>query len=217
MFVNTVKLVLQWKVWYNNWAGFKTQLWKTHQFRHEADTGVGLRPLGCRDHGFESRSGMDVYLLCLYVVLSCAGRGLCDWLITRPEESYRVSKYMCDHRNPARSPAFHKGTTRKMMIMMMRHEVLAEVKMSIMVFCVLIPCRYRHQRFGETYCFRFQGPWKANLLFHYLIQGACVPFITTRTWRMKRPDAKNWAALWNYYLQEATRYKTHNHDGIIVL
>jgi hypothetical protein len=26
------------------------------------------------------------------VVLSCVGRGLCDGLITRPEESYRVSK-----------------------------------------------------------------------------------------------------------------------------
>jgi hypothetical protein len=34
---------------------------------------------------------MDVSLLCLYVVLSCVGRGLCDGLITRPEESYRVS------------------------------------------------------------------------------------------------------------------------------
>jgi hypothetical protein len=34
---------------------------------------------------------MDVCLLCLYVVLSCIGRGLCDGLITRPEESYRVS------------------------------------------------------------------------------------------------------------------------------
>jgi hypothetical protein len=33
----------------------------------------------------------DVCPLCLYVVLSCAGRGLCDGLITRPEESYRVS------------------------------------------------------------------------------------------------------------------------------
>jgi hypothetical protein len=30
--------------------------------------------------------GMDVCLLCLYVVLSCVGRGLCDGLITRPEE-----------------------------------------------------------------------------------------------------------------------------------
>jgi hypothetical protein len=35
--------------------------------------------------------GMDVRLLCLYVVLSCVGTGLCDELITRPEESYRVS------------------------------------------------------------------------------------------------------------------------------
>jgi hypothetical protein len=35
--------------------------------------------------------GMDVCLLCLYVVLSCVGRVLCDGLITRPEESYRVS------------------------------------------------------------------------------------------------------------------------------
>jgi hypothetical protein len=34
---------------------------------------------------------MDVCLLCLYVVLSCVGRGVCDGLITRPEESYRVS------------------------------------------------------------------------------------------------------------------------------
>jgi hypothetical protein len=33
---------------------------------------------------------MDVCLLCFYVVLSCVGRGLCDGLITRPEESYRV-------------------------------------------------------------------------------------------------------------------------------
>jgi hypothetical protein len=28
---------------------------------------------------------------CVYVVLSCVGRGLCDGLITRPEESYRVA------------------------------------------------------------------------------------------------------------------------------
>jgi hypothetical protein len=29
--------------------------------------------------------------LCLKVVLSCVGRGLCDELITRPKESYRAS------------------------------------------------------------------------------------------------------------------------------
>jgi hypothetical protein len=38
--------------------------------------------------------GMDVCLLCLYVVLSCVGRGLCDGLITRPEESYCASNFM---------------------------------------------------------------------------------------------------------------------------
>jgi hypothetical protein len=37
---------------------------------------------------------MDVFLMCLYVVLSCVGRGLCDGLITRPEESYHVSNYV---------------------------------------------------------------------------------------------------------------------------
>jgi hypothetical protein len=35
--------------------------------------------------------GMDVSSLC--AVLSCVGTGLCDGLITRPKESYRVSKY----------------------------------------------------------------------------------------------------------------------------
>jgi hypothetical protein len=35
--------------------------------------------------------GTDVCLLCLYVVLSCVGRGLSDGLITRPEQSYRAS------------------------------------------------------------------------------------------------------------------------------
>jgi hypothetical protein len=46
--------------------------------------------------------GMDVCLLCVYVVLSCIGRGLCDGLITRPEESYRVSNCVCDQENPKR-------------------------------------------------------------------------------------------------------------------
>jgi hypothetical protein len=41
--------------------------------------------------GSNPARGMDVCLLCLYVVLSCVGRGLCDGQITRPEESYRVS------------------------------------------------------------------------------------------------------------------------------
>jgi hypothetical protein len=43
--------------------------------------------------------GVDVCLLCLYVVLSCVGRGLCDELVTRPEESYRASK-LCVNKKP---------------------------------------------------------------------------------------------------------------------
>jgi hypothetical protein len=63
----------------------------TEDPRGRAVKGVGLLPLGCWSLGFESARGMDVCLLCLYVVLSCVGSGLCDGLITRPEESYRVS------------------------------------------------------------------------------------------------------------------------------
>jgi hypothetical protein len=56
---------------------------------------------------------MDVCLLCLYVVLSCVGRGLCDGPITRPEESYLVS-CMCDHRSPEKGPCVPVGNERKM-------------------------------------------------------------------------------------------------------
>jgi hypothetical protein len=41
--------------------------------------------------GSNPADGMDVCLLCLYVVLYCVGRGLCDGLINRPQESNRVS------------------------------------------------------------------------------------------------------------------------------
>jgi hypothetical protein len=37
-------------------------------------------------------------------------------LITRPEESYHVSKCMCDHRNPERGPMFQVEKDRKMMM-----------------------------------------------------------------------------------------------------
>jgi hypothetical protein len=43
--------------------------------------------------------GMHICLLCLYVVLSCVSRDLSDGLITRPEESYRVSVCVWS-RNP---------------------------------------------------------------------------------------------------------------------
>jgi hypothetical protein len=63
--------------------------------------------------GSNSDQVMDVCLLCLYVVLSCVGRGICEGLITRPEESYRVYNCMCDHRNTERGPMFQVGNLEK--------------------------------------------------------------------------------------------------------
>jgi hypothetical protein len=60
---------------------------------------------------------MDVCLLCLYVVLSCVGRGLCDGLITRPEESYRVSVSVCVITETPKGALCSKlGTTGKWMM-----------------------------------------------------------------------------------------------------
>jgi hypothetical protein len=35
-----------------------------------------------------------MFVSCVYMLFSCVGRGLCEELITRPEESYRVSNYV---------------------------------------------------------------------------------------------------------------------------
>jgi hypothetical protein len=51
-------------------------------------------PRGYWDRGFESRSEHGFLSLCLYVVLSCVGRGIIEGPITRPKESYRVSRYI---------------------------------------------------------------------------------------------------------------------------
>jgi hypothetical protein len=45
--------------------------------------------------------GMDVCLLCFYVVLSCVDIGLCNVLIAFPEESYRV----CVIKKPVKEEA----------------------------------------------------------------------------------------------------------------
>jgi hypothetical protein len=54
--------------------------------------------------GSNSARGTDVCFLCLHVVLSRVGRGLCEGLITRPEESYPVSNCLCDYRSPEKGP-----------------------------------------------------------------------------------------------------------------
>jgi hypothetical protein len=45
----------------------------------------------------------------MFVALSCVSRGLCDGMITRPEESYRVSVCVCDQETLKREV---KGTSR---------------------------------------------------------------------------------------------------------
>jgi len=54
--------------------------------------GVGIWPLTWWDWGFEFRRGHG-YLSTVNVVC-CAGRGLCNGPIPRPEESYRVCVYV---------------------------------------------------------------------------------------------------------------------------
>ena len=53
-----------------------------------ADYGEGLRPIACLDCGFESRRRHGCLVCCEWCMLS--GRGLCDELIPRPEEFYRL-------------------------------------------------------------------------------------------------------------------------------
>jgi hypothetical protein len=53
--------------------------------------GVGLGRLVAGMAGSNPAGGHEFCLLCVYVVLSCVGRGLCDELIPRPEEFYHMS------------------------------------------------------------------------------------------------------------------------------
>ena len=57
--------------------------------------GLGLRSIAYWDCGFESRLGMDVGCECC----ALSGRGLCDELITRPGETYRLVRRCVCSRN----------------------------------------------------------------------------------------------------------------------
>jgi hypothetical protein len=43
-----------------------------------------------------------MFVSCVYILCCPVCRGLCDGLITRPEESYRVSVCVCDQETPKR-------------------------------------------------------------------------------------------------------------------
>jgi hypothetical protein len=59
-------------------CGLRSKAW----FCGRLDSGIA---------GSNPARDMNVCLLRMYVVLPCLGRGLCDGLITRTDESYRVS------------------------------------------------------------------------------------------------------------------------------
>jgi hypothetical protein len=65
-------------------------------------------PLGCWDRGFEFRWGHGCLFLCLYVVLSCVGAGLCEGLITRLKKCCQVSKLDYE-TSRVRRPRFLQG------------------------------------------------------------------------------------------------------------
>jgi hypothetical protein len=44
-------------------------------------------------------------LVFICFVVSCVGRGICDGLITRPEESYRLSHCLCVIKKPQKEDA----------------------------------------------------------------------------------------------------------------
>jgi hypothetical protein len=100
------------KVFWALWGNIYESVFTTSDFRVIIEGQFCSKPIpvaarskvcGCLVAGIADSNparGMDVCLLCLYVVLFCVGRGLCDGLITRPEESYRVS--VCDQEIPKR-------------------------------------------------------------------------------------------------------------------
>jgi hypothetical protein len=87
--------------------------------------GVGVGRLVTGIVGSNPARGMDVSLLCLYVVLSCVGRGLCDW-VPRPEESYRASNTImqkaCSKRSLGMSqvPVVHESCCKVILGLMRR-------------------------------------------------------------------------------------------------
>jgi len=54
--------------------------------------GVSLLLFTCWESGFESRRGMALCRECFVLYVT----GLCDGLITRPEDSYRLRVSECD-------------------------------------------------------------------------------------------------------------------------
>jgi hypothetical protein len=104
--------------------------------------------LDCWGRGFESRSWHGC-LSCLYVVLSCAGRGVCDGLITRPEESYRVS-CMCYHRNPEKWPYVPRWEREENDSLLYPEDVAYIFLRKVRIFCTYIAYDITTQKLSSS-------------------------------------------------------------------
>ena len=99
-----------------------------------------------------------MFVCCECCVLS--GRGLCDELITRPEESYRLWCFVvCDLENLKNEEAMtrvgsqrHSKKKKIFVHWLVRMLIMPVVK--IHVFLLLTLCRWakRRQRFEECFC-----------------------------------------------------------------
>jgi hypothetical protein len=91
--------ILKWSFWLNR----RSQWLLSLRRRSEAAWLLGLH--------IQTPVGAWMFVSCVYMLLllSCVGRGLCNGLITRPEESFRVSLYVCDQETPKGRPKVCPG------------------------------------------------------------------------------------------------------------
>jgi hypothetical protein len=97
---------------------------------------------------------MDVCLLCLYLVLSAVGRGLCDELIPRPKEPNQVSHKIQKPKITSRN-VDTRANAKKNKLNLVRFQVLTAASMMFrIVFWDVFPCKIIvDRRFRGTYCF----------------------------------------------------------------
>jgi hypothetical protein len=135
---------------------------------------------------------MDVRFLYLYVVLSCADRGLSDGLITRPEESYCVSNSVWSQK-PRKGPYIPVGKDRKMNIS--KNYLAPQYKLIYLFINYIRMCRnidifisvhfsalflralflpsppWNTMRTPRVHAFHFEDPWLTLLLHIHEVLG----------------------------------------------
>ena len=123
----------------------------------ERSKAVGLRPLACWDCGFECHWGHGCVVYCECCVL--LGRVLCDELITRPEEFYRLWYVVeCDLETSWMRRSWPTGGCLEKK-MLNRLNALIFTKIWTVILWDMPPWILAdiHQSFGQTFDFDLQG------------------------------------------------------------